>query len=55
MIIRASGERSRFRAATLATYTPENDEDKKTLRLALRLIETIGEYILGGRTHRLGT
>jgi arginase len=44
MIIRASGERFRIRAATLATYTPENDKDEKTLRLALRLIESIGKH-----------
>ena len=29
--------------ATLATYTPEFDRDDKTLRLALRLIELVGE------------
>ena len=41
-IVRATGERFRIRAATLATYTPSNDVDDRTLRLALRLIELIG-------------
>jgi arginase len=42
-IIRAVGDRFRIKAATLATYTPERDEDDKTLRLGLRLIDLIGE------------
>ena len=42
-IIGAAGERFRIRAATLATYTPSNDENEKTLHLALRLIELVGE------------
>jgi arginase len=39
------GVAARFRicAATLATYTPDRDEDEKTLRLGLRLIELLGE------------
>ena len=44
LIIRGTGERFRLRAVTLATYTPENDEDDKTLRLGLKLIDLIGEY-----------
>jgi arginase family enzyme len=40
-IISTTGERFRIRAATLATYTPERDEDDKTLRLALRLLDVI--------------
>jgi len=46
-IIGAVGERFRLRAATLATYTPERDEEEKTLRLGLRLIELIAECALG--------
>jgi arginase len=42
-IIRAAAGRVRMRAATLATYNPELDRDGRTLRLALRLIEVIGE------------
>jgi arginase len=42
-IVRATAERFRLRAVTLATYTPANDEGDKTLRLALGLIEVIGE------------
>jgi arginase len=43
-IVGAAGDRFRIRAATLATYTPETDEDDKTLRVALRLIDLIGEH-----------
>jgi arginase len=46
-IIRAAGERLRIRAATLATFTPANDEDERTLRLGLRLIEAIGDAARG--------
>jgi arginase len=42
-IIRGAADRFRVRAATLATYTPDNDRDQKTLQLALGLIELIGE------------
>jgi len=42
-IIRATMERLRLRAATLATFTPELDHDDKTLRLGLRIIELLGE------------
>lgn len=42
-VIRGASDRFRIRAATLATFTPERDDDDKTLRLALRLIELIGE------------
>lgn len=41
-IIYATGERFWIRAATLATYTPDRDEEGKTLQLALRLIKLIG-------------
>jgi hypothetical protein len=30
---------------TLATYTPERDRDERTLRLGLRLIQIVGEYV----------
>jgi arginase len=42
-IIRGASDRFRLRATTLATFTPAHDEDDKTLRLGLRLIELIGE------------
>jgi arginase len=42
-IIRGAADRFRVRAATLATYTPVNDRDERTLQLALDLIELIGE------------
>jgi arginase len=42
LIVRGVFERFRVRAVTLATYTPANDEDEKTLRLALRLIDLLG-------------
>jgi arginase len=44
LIIRGAAERCRIRAVTLATYTPESDEQGKTLRLGLKLIDLIGEY-----------
>jgi len=43
-IIRATAERFRIRAATLATYTPELDQDDKTLHVALYIIEMLGDY-----------
>jgi arginase len=43
-IIRATTERFRIRAATLATYTPDLDHDHKTRRVALRIIELLGDY-----------
>lgn len=43
-IIRATTERFRVRAVTLATYTPANDVDEKTLQLALGLLSMLGEY-----------
>ena len=36
--VRAVAARFRIRAATLATYTPESDEDERTLRAGLRVI-----------------
>jgi arginase len=51
-IIRATDDRFRIRAVTLATYTPELDEDEKTLRLGLRLVELVADYAaLTGRQH----
>jgi len=43
-VIRGAGDRFRLRAVTLATYTPANDDDDKTLRLALELVELVGDY-----------
>lgn len=42
-IVRATTEKFRIRAVTLATYTPEFDQDDKTQRIGLRLIELLGE------------
>ncbi|HEY3023792.1 MAG TPA: arginase family protein [Actinomycetota bacterium] len=42
-IVRSTAERFRLRAATLTTYNPELDRGGRTLQLALRLIELIGE------------
>jgi arginase len=42
-IIGATAERFVIRAVTLATYTPANDTGEKTLQLALRLVQSIGE------------
>jgi arginase len=42
-VVRAVTVRFRIRAATLATYTPERDEDERTLRAGLRVIELLGE------------
>jgi arginase family enzyme len=39
--IRAAASRFRIRAATLATFTPDNDVDDKTLTVALRLVELV--------------
>ena len=41
--VRAVTARFRVRAATLATYTPERDEDERTLKAGLRVIELLGE------------
>jgi arginase len=48
-IIRATAERFRIKAATLATYTPDLDRDDKTLRLGLRLVELLGECTVATR------
>lgn len=47
-IIRATGERLRLRAATLATFAPAFDRDDRTLELALSLILLIGECLGDG-------
>jgi arginase len=41
-IVDAVGARFRIKAATLATFTPAHDEENKTLALALRLLDLIG-------------
>ena len=43
-IIRATADRFRIRAATLATYTPDVDLDDKTLRVALHILKLLGDY-----------
>jgi arginase len=40
-IVRATRDRFRIRAVTVATYTPDRDVDEKTLRLSLRLLEML--------------
>jgi arginase family enzyme len=47
--IRAVFARFRVRAATLAVYDPDHDEGDRTLRTALRLIDTLGD---GARVQR---
>jgi arginase len=53
-IIRATGERFRIQAATLATYTPDRDREERTLHLALSLIELLADYASdpGGRRNQ---
>ena len=46
-IIRATADRFRIRAATLATYAPDRDRDERTLRLALSLIELLADCARG--------
>jgi arginase len=46
-IVRATAERFRIKAATLATYSPARDRDDRTLRLGLRLLELLGGCIGG--------
>jgi arginase family enzyme len=43
-IVQATGERFPICAATLATFTPARDEGERTLRVALRIIELLGDY-----------
>ena len=43
-VVRATSERFRIRAATVATYTPANDVDDRTLHAALRLIALLGNH-----------
>jgi arginase len=43
-IIRGTSDRFRIRAATLATYTPDLDEDERTLKVGLRLLHLLAEY-----------
>jgi arginase family enzyme len=41
--IRAAFARFRVRAATLSVYNPDRDQDDKTLRAGLRIIEVLAE------------
>jgi arginase len=43
-IICATAERFSIQAATLATYAPDRDQDERTLRLALSMIELLADY-----------
>jgi arginase len=51
-IIRATAERFRIRAVTLATFAPDRDRDERTLRLALSLIELLADYASNGQGGR---
>ena len=42
--IRGVVARFRIRAAVVATYNPDLDQDEKTLRAALRIIELLAHY-----------
>jgi arginase len=42
-IVRAVADRFRIRAAAVTTYNPALDEDEKTLRAALRIIDLLGK------------
>jgi arginase len=42
-LLRAVGERFRIRAAAVTTYNPAVDEDEKTLRASLRILQLLGE------------
>lgn len=48
-IIVETAKRFRVRAATLATYTPARDQDARTLRLGLSLIDLIGAELVKRR------
>jgi arginase len=54
-IVRASSERFRLRAVTVATFTPAKDKDDRTLRLALSLIEWIGAHTRTGADNTRGS
>jgi arginase family enzyme len=43
-IVRATADRFRIRAATIATYAPALDQADKTLGVALRLIDLLGAH-----------
>jgi arginase family enzyme len=47
VILRATSSRFKIKAATVATYTPDNDPDGRTRRLALCLIDIIGQCVIG--------
>ena len=53
-IVCGVAERFVIRAAMLATYAPDRDRDDITLRLALRLIQLIGEVAVGRAHGRAG-
>ena len=45
----AVADRFRIRAAALTTYNPELDEDEKTLRAGLRIIELLADSASDGK------
>lgn len=48
-IIPAVASRFRIRAAALATYNPERDREKRTLKAGLRIIELLAESATNGK------
>ncbi|HET9611941.1 MAG TPA: arginase family protein [Acidimicrobiales bacterium] len=54
-IIAATGRRFRIRAATLATYTPALDQNDKTLRTGLRLLDAIRDALISNTDEHTGS
>ncbi len=48
-VIRAVAARFRLRAVALATYNPDLDQEEKTLRAGLRIIELLAECVAEGK------
>jgi arginase len=46
-IVRGVAARFRIRAAALTTFTPDRDEDDRTLRAGLRVLDLLGDYAAG--------
>ena len=47
--VAAVASRLRIAAVTLATYTPRNDRDDRTLNAGLRVLELLGHYAAATR------
>jgi arginase len=46
-IVRGVAARFRIRAAALTTFTPDRDEDDRTLRAGLRVLDLLGDHAAG--------